>query len=95
MNKIGIITLYHNNRNYGGLLQAYALQKEVESMGYDCEVIDYTQDQRIYKLARIGKIGLKKNDIKGKGNCKNEIYVQGQPNAQEEYRVEKSEISRI
>lgn len=60
MNKIGIITLYHNNRNYGGLLQAYALQKEVESMGYDCEVINYTQDQRIYKLARIGKIGLKK-----------------------------------
>lgn len=79
MKKIGIITLYHNNRNYGGLLQAYALQKEVESMGYDCEVIDYTQDQRIYKLARIGKIGLKKTILRAREIAKTKSMYRANP----------------
>lgn len=39
MKKIGIITLYHNNSNYGGLLQAYALQKVVEKLEFDVEQI--------------------------------------------------------
>lgn len=39
MKKIGIITLYHNNINYGGLLQAYALAKFINSMGYCAEQI--------------------------------------------------------
>lgn len=39
--KIGIITQYHNNQNYGGLLQAYALQKVMSDLGTDCEIIDY------------------------------------------------------
>ena len=39
MKKVGIVTLYHNNSNYGGLLQAYALQKSIDYMGFDVEQI--------------------------------------------------------
>lgn len=39
--KIGIITMYYDNANYGGLLQAYALQKVVTSIGFECEQISY------------------------------------------------------
>ena len=38
--KIGILTL-HSQINYGGVLQAYALQKHLRDNGYDAEVIDY------------------------------------------------------
>lgn len=41
MKKIGIITLYYNNDNYGGIAQAYALNKYIENLGYDSEVISY------------------------------------------------------
>ncbi len=37
--KIGILTLYYNNKNYGGLLQAYALQYFLMNKGYECEQI--------------------------------------------------------
>lgn len=37
--KIGIITFYNGNINHGGMLQAYALQKTIENLGYDCEQI--------------------------------------------------------
>lgn len=38
--KVGILTM-HRVVNYGSTLQAYATQRIVESMGYDCEIIDY------------------------------------------------------
>lgn len=38
--KIGILTLV-NQLNYGGVLQAYALQRVLRDLGYDAEVIDY------------------------------------------------------
>ena len=38
--KVGIIT-QHRVVNYGSVLQTYALQKKIEELGYDCEVIDY------------------------------------------------------
>ena len=38
--KIGILTLV-NQLNYGGVLQAYALQKVLSERGYDSEVINY------------------------------------------------------
>lgn len=38
--KIGILT-FHNAYNYGAVLQAYATQVLVESMGHKAEVIDY------------------------------------------------------
>lgn len=41
MKKVGIFTLFQGNYNYGGNLQAYALCKKINSMGYDCKVISY------------------------------------------------------
>ncbi len=37
---VGIITM-HKVNNYGSALQAYALQKVITDMGYECELIDY------------------------------------------------------
>lgn len=36
-----ILTLYYHNYNYGGLLQAYALQKAITDLGYQAEQISY------------------------------------------------------
>ncbi len=38
--KVGIIT-FHRVNNYGAVLQAYALQKTIRRLGFDCEIIDY------------------------------------------------------
>lgn len=40
MKKIGIIT-FHRAKNYGAVLQAYALQHTLEQLGSDCEIVDY------------------------------------------------------
>lgn len=39
--KVGIMTLYYNNTNYGGQLQAYALQTAVSQLGYNAEQISF------------------------------------------------------
>ena len=39
--RVGIISLFHENINYGGVLQAYALRKVIADMGYVCEQIRY------------------------------------------------------
>lgn len=40
--KAGIVTLYHKNYNFGGLLQAYALPVAIEIyLGISAEQIDY------------------------------------------------------
>ena len=39
-NKIGTIT-FHRALNYGAILQCFALQKAVQDLGYDSEVLDY------------------------------------------------------
>lgn len=41
MKNIAILTLYYNNYNYGGLLQAFALQQAINTMGYDSVQISY------------------------------------------------------
>lgn len=58
--RIGIIT-YHNAINYGAALQTYALNKYINSLGIDCETIDYNckQISQSYKL-----INFKQNSIK-------------------------------
>lgn len=38
--KIGTLT-FHTAHNYGAMLQAFALPKVVQSLGYDCDVIHY------------------------------------------------------
>ena len=40
MRSIGIITI-HKINNYGSVLQAYALQRVCEDLGYKTEIIDY------------------------------------------------------
>lgn len=45
--RVGIIT-FHRAINYGALFQAYSLVKALESIGCDCEIIDY-QSQCIDK----------------------------------------------
>ena len=39
--RVGIISFFHENINYGGVLQAYALRKVIADMGYDCEQIRF------------------------------------------------------
>jgi hypothetical protein len=43
MKKIGIIT-FHSSHNCGSIMQAYAMQKIVEKMGYKPEIIDYSNE---------------------------------------------------
>ena len=38
--KAGILT-YHNAKNYGAVLQAFALKTVIEQLGHECEVINY------------------------------------------------------
>ena len=40
--KIGIMTMYYGNYNFGGQLQALALQRIVESLGHECKVINFS-----------------------------------------------------
>ena len=60
-NKIGIITLYHGNCNFGGLLQAYALPKVLkEHFGIEAEQIDYVPTVQSVKEEQDNKKGIVK-----------------------------------
>lgn len=52
--KIGILTMYYGNISHGGLLQAYALQKALEQMGHNVQVISY--DYNYVKRSWIRKL---------------------------------------
>lgn len=86
MKKVGIIT-YHHYNNYGTMLQALALQNMIENLGYDCEIIDFKQNNQLKKTellkVRIKRIGIyfkniKKycmlNKAKGKFNERNKKF---------------------
>ena len=45
--KIGVITEYYNSTNFGGLLQAYALCKVLNEMGFDTEQICFSKSKLI------------------------------------------------
>lgn len=50
MKRIGILTVYYKNYNFGGQLQAYALQSFLSQCGYDAEQIQfdyYTTTEKI------------------------------------------------
>ncbi len=51
MKKVGILTFLHNG-NYGSSLQAYALQRVIRELGYDCEHMDYQPD-KVEKLRNL------------------------------------------
>ena len=44
--RVGVITHYHNSKNYGGLLQAYALIKVIEKLGYKAEQIRFDNENK-------------------------------------------------
>ena len=52
---IGIITLYYKNYNIGGLLQAYALQKTIQKLGYESQqmCVWHYEPQNISKREKI------------------------------------------
>lgn len=59
MGKIGILTFHYSN-NYGGVLQAIALQNTLRGLGYDVEVINYIpKSYKPYNV--IGNLGIRKN----------------------------------
>lgn len=45
MKKVGIIT-YHASHNYGSALQAFALQKVIEGLNYNCEIINFRTERQ-------------------------------------------------
>ncbi len=51
--KIAIITELYGNRNCGGLLQAFALQKFVENSGYSCEQLLINDGGAVKKRTRV------------------------------------------
>lgn len=58
--KVGILT-YHNADNYGAVLQCYALQEVLKSMGHDVFIIDYRNPSldagyKVYKYGRKAQI---------------------------------------
>ncbi len=61
MKKIAIISYYHKCKNYGGLLQAYALVESISKLGYSAEQICWNNITKPSKSAVIKKsIRLKK-----------------------------------
>lgn len=63
MKKIGICTLYYQNRNYGANLQAYALRYTLEKLGVNAELVPYYYRTRVRRLLSSIKQRLKKNSI--------------------------------
>lgn len=51
--KVGIVTLYHDNFNFGGLLQAFALRHTVEARGHKCELVAFDLDSMGYYTRRL------------------------------------------
>lgn len=46
MKKCGIIT-YHFANNYGAVLQCFALRKAINSIGYDCNVLNFISEKQL------------------------------------------------
>ena len=44
MKQAGILTKYYNSMNYGGVLQAYALNRYLRERGGECETICYDHE---------------------------------------------------
>lgn len=63
MVKIGIVTLYYNNYNYGGQLQAYAMQRIFTTPNSEARLISYSTKSSGYFLHRVKDLGWKKTII--------------------------------
>jgi hypothetical protein len=42
--KIGILTFFHSNYNYGAVLQAFSIYKLIESLGYESYIVNYVPE---------------------------------------------------
>ena len=77
MKKTGIVTMFYNSTNYGGVLQAYALQKATKNLGLDSEQICYEWKQGDLKKGSAGighrRITLKKI-VRKAFSCIRKIY---------------------
>lgn len=62
MKKVGIVT-FHRPYNYGANLQAYALQKKLQTMGYDVKIIDY-RNKNIEETTKVVKTNFKGMNLK-------------------------------
>ncbi len=63
--KVCIVTNFRNTGNYGAVLQAYALNRKINSLGVQCETLDFKlNEQNGSKLARYIK-RVKRGDMKG------------------------------
>lgn len=90
--KIGILT-FHRAYNYGAILQAYALQKKIDALGYECEIIDYLSraKQNQIKLFRIDpKNGIKVNMVK----LIKDIYRCGKKKQFEKFMAKEMRLSK-
>lgn len=79
MKRIGLATCFIDN--YGACLQALALQRTIESFGYYCEIINYTEP-RGYFSDKTLKQKLKNNNLIRK------IYVCLKPSVRSAYETE-------
>lgn len=59
MKRIGIVTLYHRNYNYGGQLQAYAMRKVLDACGWEARAVAFEADKRAYFRQRFKDLSLK------------------------------------
>lgn len=51
--KIGIVTFWNSNDNYGQILQVFALYKYLESLGHHCFIVKYSEKRNSTYLSRI------------------------------------------
>ncbi|MFQ9927684.1 MAG: polysaccharide pyruvyl transferase family protein [Anaerobutyricum soehngenii] len=59
--KVGVITLYNNNNNYGGIAQSYAIQRYIESIGYECSIINYKRSRKgVFTIPQTQLTGVKR-----------------------------------
>ena len=63
--KIGLLT-FHCAHNYGAVLQAYALQEYIKSLGCDVEILDYRPNEITQSYRIIPKLLIKSNSISSK-----------------------------
>ncbi|MCI9173718.1 MAG: hypothetical protein HFH49_02065 [Lachnospiraceae bacterium] len=61
--KAAILTCYKGNRNYGGLLQAYALQKVIEERKNSCVVLQYGANRKRYLWNRVRSLCIEKLSV--------------------------------
>lgn len=66
MKKIGIVT-FHRAHNYGAVLQAYALNKVIENLGYDVGFVDVQHENIAEGYRLIPKINVNKPLFTAKG----------------------------